>query len=147
MTKHGHTTLSWSSPTYKAWDGMLSRCKNKKTRGYENYGGRGISVCDRWLKFENFLEDMGEKPAGLMLDRKDNNGNYEPGNCRWVDRITQNSNMRSNKMVTLSGITLTAAEWGRRLCISSSTIYNRIKAGRSPKEILRPFSNKLEVEG
>lgn len=143
---HGHTTNSSSSPTYKAWDGMIARCRNQKTPGYKNYGGRGISVCDRWLKFENFLEDMGEKPVGLTLDRKDTNGNYEPMNCRWADRVEQNNNRRCNRMVALSGMTLTASEWGRRLCLSVSTIYNRIKAGRSPKEILRPFSNRLEVE-
>lgn len=89
-TKHGLV----HSRTYSTWESMIQRCTNKNHKKYRHYGGRGIIICDRWLKFENFLEDMGKRPNKLELDRIDNNGNYEPSNCRWVTRKV-NVNNRS----------------------------------------------------
>ena len=83
---------------YMAWKNMLQRCNNPKSKYYKNYGGRGIKVCNRWLKLENFLVDMGKSPEGLILDRINNNGNYEPDNCRWTDRKTSNRNSRLVKL-------------------------------------------------
>ena len=104
-TKHGYNR----SPTYVVWSNMLARCSNPKRPDYKNYGGRGILVCDQWKIFANFLADMGQKPEGLTLDRIDNDGNYEPNNCRWATVSEQRRNQRPLHAVRA------AAEIGRNM--------------------------------
>ncbi len=94
--KHGHSSRnSKLNPTYRSWQAMKERCQNPNNPRFKDWGGRGIKVCERWQDFVNFLEDMGEKPEGLTLDRVDNNGNYELGNCRWATWKEQIQNRRN----------------------------------------------------
>jgi hypothetical protein len=88
------------TPTYQAWANMLQRCTNPMAAGYQNYGGRGITVCARWFDFVNFYLDMGERPEGLTLDRINNDGDYKPSNCRWATRSEQQMNRRRPKPIT-----------------------------------------------
>lgn len=94
--KHGHSINFTESPTYRSWHAMISRCTNPKKDNYKDYGGRGIVVCKKWLKFENFLKDMGERPIGKTLDRIDNDGNYCKSNCKWSTPKEQANNRRTN---------------------------------------------------
>ncbi len=93
--KHGHSShagVPQRTPTYYSWQNMLASCRHPSVPSHPNYGARGITVCDRWLKFGNFLADMGERPEGMTLDRIDNDGNYEPANCRWATKEQQTAN-------------------------------------------------------
>lgn len=91
---HSHAARGFRSATYNSWRAMRERCKNPKHRKYPNYGGRGIVVCKRWDDFRNFFEDMGGRPEGMTLDRKDSNGNYCKENCKWSDVYEQRHNQR-----------------------------------------------------
>ena len=108
---------------------MRERCENPKHQAYGYYGGRGITVCERWLKFENFLADMGERPHGMTLDRKDSNGNYEHGNCRWASRLEQSNNTRSNLSFEVGGERKTVAEWARAKGMPYARLHGRLKLG------------------
>ena len=107
MASHGysHTNI------YQVWTHMLYRCRNPRAKQYPDYGGRGITVCERWMLFENFLADMGERPKGLSLDRLNNDGNYEPGNCRWATNIQQMRNRRTTRFLEIDGEIKTLIEW------------------------------------
>jgi hypothetical protein len=113
------------------WYAMLQRCQNQKNRVYSYYGGRGIKVCERWQKFENFLADMGARPSeGLSIDRyPDNDGNYEPGNCRWATRVEQSNNRRSSRYIEFDGQNLSISQWAIKLGIKKATLRQRIDVG------------------
>ena len=137
-TTHGHTrNCSWS-PEYKSWVAMISRCTHTTNKQYHRYGGRGISICQEWMVFENFLRDMGEKPTPKhTLDRIDNDGNYEPGNCRWATVQEQNRNRSSGVYFECFGERLSLTEWGEKTGIPIETIRSRIhKFGWSVEKAL-----------
>jgi hypothetical protein len=115
--------------TYAVWRSMLSRCTNPNAKDYPRYGGRGITVCDRWRVFENFLADMGPRPDGLTLERENGARGYEPGNCKWATPTAQARNRSSNVLVTHGGHTATVAEWAERTGLERKTLEYRLRAG------------------
>lgn len=118
------------TPTHNTWYGMKQRCLYKKDKDYLSYGGRGIKVCKRWLTFKNFLEDMGIKPIGLTLDRINNDGNYEPSNCKWATRKEQQRNRRIKAWVyNYNGITQSLKQWAKIVKIKESILRNRFYLG------------------
>ena len=142
VTHHGHARDGINDPTYSSWEHMKARCLNKNNKAYVNYGGRGITIDPRWIdSFAAFLDDMGVRPDGMTLDRKDNNGNYELSNCRWATRSEQMQNRRF-RMVTIDGITLSIKQWATRNKIKLKTVHSRLCMGwneveavtRKPKE-------------
>lgn len=129
QTTHGmHDT-----PEHHAWNNMKNRCNNEKAPNYHNYGGRGITVCDRWMNsFENFYEDMGPRPSpDHSLDREEVNGNYEKDNCRWATDLEQQNNRRDNVRYEYDGSTRTVSEWGHILGIKENSIRSRLNRGWS----------------
>lgn len=112
--------------TYRIWTGMKSRCSNPNEMNFPRYGGRGIKVCERWLKFANFFADMGEAPEGLTLERKDNNGHYEPSNCKWATPTEQANNRRSNRRYIYNGTPYTVAELSRISGIKACALNSRL---------------------
>lgn len=124
-TKHGEAK---TSKEYWAWHSLKKRCRDKNQRYFNNYGGRGITVCDRWLNsFENFLADMGRAPSPKhSIERKDNNGNYEPSNCHWATRIEQANNTRRNLMIEYNSKIQSLPNWCRELNLKYGNIRSRI---------------------
>lgn len=124
-TKHGHTT-NGVSPTYHSWSGMVARCTNPGHRSYDRYGGRGIGLPGEWRSFAGFLADMGEKPAGTSLERRDNDASYSVENCYWAKPKAQARNKSNNRLVTFRGQRRTLIEWADGLGISQATLAQRI---------------------
>jgi len=122
---------------YRIWSNMRSRCENNSIPAFSRYGGRGIKVCDRWFTFQNFLDDMGEPPTSKhSIERRNNDGDYEPSNCRWATPTEQNNNKRSNHLLTHQGLTMSIAQWGQHLGFSRSTIPHRLDRGWSVERAL-----------
>lgn len=138
---HGHSTRRFGkSPEYFVWQGMKDRCYRPKSISFPRYGGRGISVCDRWRNsFESFLADMGARPsADHSLDRIDNNGNYEPDNCRWALAAEQSANSKAIRLVTVRGETLSIADARRKFApdLPRGTLSARISNGWTIEDAL-----------
>lgn len=158
VTKHiskGNETHKLSSHSlYKTYRGMVSRCYNKHHPSYHRYGERGIKVCDRWLKsFENFLKDVGGKPnKNYTLDRKDNDGHYEPSNCRWATQKQQCNNFSNNHIVEYENKEYTISELADKIGVKQNTLTYRLRRGWSLHEAVQgkrektfnqPYKDKL----
>lgn len=139
---HGHTTHTGSSPTYKSWHMMKQRCTNPKNTQYHDYGGRGISMCPAWVSFDQFLHDMGERPQGTTLDRKDNSLGYNPDNCRWATKSEQQRNRRTNVRLTLGSETMILIDWAARIGITPHALIGRLKRWPLEKALMTPAMNR-----
>jgi len=111
---------------HRVWKAMLDRCRREKCAAYKNYGGRGIAVCERWMTFDNFFADMGHPPEGMQIDRIDNDGNYEPENCRWATRIENARNKRWTSKVSINGSERIVQDCATEVGIQAKTIKARI---------------------
>lgn len=143
--KHGLSHLK----CYNSWADMMYRCYNKNSSAYHNYGGRGITVCDRWRDKEmgvlNFFEDMGEPQGDMTIDRINNDGNYEPSNCRWASPKEQSRNRRTNINLTFNGETHCILDWSKILNISRTTITRRKAKNLSTEQILKKTKEKIKI--
>jgi hypothetical protein len=133
-------------PYYSVWASMLDRCRNPKNIQFADYGGRGIRVYERWKAYKNFAADMGPRPEGMTLDRIDNNGNYEPGNCRWATRKMQQRNQRRAVYVMIEGRRYRAIELADESGLTTNTIVNRAKRGLSYDEVMSP-ERRFDLSG
>ena len=135
----------------KSWRSMKGRCLNPSHKSYLDYGKRGIKICKRWMVFENFIADMGERPLGMSLDRINNDGDYKPSNCQWATRLTQNRNRTATRYLTFNGRKQCLSMWAIETGLTADMIYERIKTGWSVKDSLtlskfsRQTGSKKEV--
>lgn len=124
---HGYSRPGNVAPEYSVWRSMIARCENENDRGYANYGGRGIKVCKRWrTSFTAFKQDMGKRPKGMSIDRIDNDGNYEPDNCRWASKTAQARNRRDRAPVEFNGRSMFLVDWAKETGIKLATLHDRI---------------------
>lgn len=142
--RHGEARRDWKAPEYTIWVGMRQRCSNPRAASYEDYGGRGISVCKRWQEsYAAFLEDMGRRPSPLhSIHRKDNDGNYTPDNCVWATNAVQARSKRSNNNITAFGVTRCITDWAADLGVQPSAIAQRIRNGWMPEDAVSLVSTK-----
>lgn len=141
-SKRSTTHGKHKSKIYGSWAAMKGRCTNPNDPSYFRYGGRGINVCEKWMKFENFYKDMGDPPKGMSLDRIDNDKGYYKENCRWAARREQQNNTRRNVFITYKGLTKTRAEWARHFNIPPGVLLGRFKRGDSLDRMFRPLGAK-----
>lgn len=139
LTKHGMS----ATQVYKGWAAMKDRCLNPNNTHYAEYGGRGITVCQRWLSsFEDFIADMGPRPPGMTIERKNNDGNYEPDNCKWATRKEQQRNRRACCMRDGFGKRLCISAWAEELGMPRASLVNRLRRGMTIEQIAAQFASK-----
>jgi hypothetical protein len=126
------------TPMYNTWQLMRRRCEDKSNPKYAIYGGRGITVCDRWKSFDLFLADMGPKPKGKTIDRRDNDGPYDPDNCHWATPSQQSLNTRRNRWITFQGTTLTVCQWADKIGLDRHQMLDRLKNWPLEKALTTP---------
>lgn len=142
---HGRSRIyGEETKVHRVWRHMIDRCTNPKNKSFKRYGARGILVCDRWKKFENFLLDMGEPTKIQTLGRINNNIGYVPENCRWETYKQQANNRSNSRLVTFRGETLTIAQWAEKTGLRYETLSARIRSGWAPERALSTAPKKLE---
>lgn len=114
---------------YGIWSGIKARCLNPNVKQYPDYGGRGITICERWMTFDNFLSDMGDPPDGMSIERLNNDDGYHPGNCKWASRVEQGRNKRGNRIIEVNGVSKTLAEWADISGLSVGALWLRLAKG------------------
>jgi hypothetical protein len=125
-----------NTPTYHTWYNMLKRCNDPDNKDYPDYGGRGITVCPEWYDWKTFLKDMGHKPVGYTIERRDNLKGYSPDNCSWETYEVQENNRRDNRLITFNGKTQTLSKWAKSLGLRVDTLHLRLKRGIPVEEAL-----------
>ena len=142
-TRHGQSSGDRRGGGYRCWEAMKDRCQNRASRSFPKWGGRGITVTDRWSTFEQFISDMGPRPSPKhTLDRIDNCGNYEPSNCRWALPVVQMRNRRNNLHLTAFGRTMLLVEWADETGINYFAMRERVRAGWSPERVVTEPSRR-----
>lgn len=139
-TLHGSARQGNKSKSYKIWSGMVARCTIPSATGYDRYGALGITVCERWKEYANFIADMGEPESEQSIDRIDSSKGYEPGNCRWATRQQQNENRKSVRWLTFNGMTMNVTQWAKHLGVSKATLYEALE--KNPLEYALRERNK-----
>lgn len=139
IKRHGRA----GTPEHRTWCGLIHRCACETSPSWKNYGGRGITVCNRWLKFENFFEDMGLRPEGMTLDRKDNSKGYGPDNCRWATVKEQQNNRRSNVYLTLEGEVKTLKQWATHFRVKYAVVKARRANGVTGTDLFAASPRKV----
>jgi hypothetical protein len=135
--KHGFSRVGKRIPEYKVWCGIIQRCTNQNYPKWKDYGGRGITICERWRDFPNFYKDIGPRPTPKhTVERINNEKGYEPGNVEWATKLVQGNNKRNNRLITFQGKTLTVSQWSRELNLPYFTLMYRIKNGWTAEETL-----------
>jgi len=145
---HGHSSGGKRTSEYTAWVEMKGRCLNPNHKFYSHYGGRGIGVYRKWLDFSEFLKDVGNKPSRRhSIHRINNNGNYEPGNVKWVLPMEQSRNTRQNVVITYNNISQCATDWANDLGISIQVLRHRYKSNWPLNKVLQPIIGRWPKRG
>lgn len=133
---------------YRMWSTMRKRCYSTKDKQFNNYGGRGITICERWSFFPNFVQDMGRRPKGFQIERINNDGNYEPGNCKWATPREQSNNKRCSRYLDFNGERMTAKQWADKLGVSYEAVMARLERGWSGKDTIAvPYGRRPPSRG
>lgn len=145
ITKHGSARDSGPTKEYRIWNAMKNRCRNPQDKNFHLYGGRGITYCERWDDFQNFISDMGQCPPRMSLERTDNSKGYNPENCRWATQAEQCRNMRRNRVLTYHGKSLCLTDWAAEVGLTRDALDSRLRSGWTLERALTTPSHRTSL--